>query len=308
MKSTSLCLPLKRLFGCWGGYQGKRLLALLGTYKVAFKMTSKPGKMELFDLNQIQQSDSARILVDTFCEPDWNLLMTISQYPNVEIRHLGGLRNRLDAGFEESSFDNFWDEAEPITKEKMERMFDFVRFDNKCIYRGCFEHTYLLIVTPDVKEFRRSVPRSAFSGKLKVEGTEISLTYFAGVQIPEDAERVIVIVMDVQLICFDYYRSFCVFGKMPLQENDKVIDAYRPEQGFSIVYGADCERSTLESYSLQPTCCSEKIYMAMEIPNIWDVLIERMLEKLKVKFFADDVFRKSCEKSFFLKWRDASKV
>ena len=308
MKSTSLGLSLKRLFGCQGGYQGKRLLALLGTHKVAFKMTSKTGKMELFDLNQIQQSDSARILVDTFCEPDWNLLMTISQYPNVEIRHLGGLRNRLDAGFEESSFDKFWNEAEPITKEKMERMFDFVRCDKKYLYGDFLERTYLLIVTTMDKEFRRSVPRSVFSGKLKVEGAELSLAYFAGVQIPEDAERVVVIVMDEQLICFDYYRSFCVFGNMPLQENDKVIDAYRPEQGFSIVYGADCERSTLESYSLQPACCSEKIYMAMEIPDIWGCLTERLLEKLKVKFFADDAFRKSCEKSFFLKWRDASKV
>ena len=128
----------------------------------------------------IYRGDKIRILTDVLNISEWRLFWDFLQYPEIEIRHVQDLNMFFfvhlghkwafnimtpfncgyapdfeeDAlGFETFSdykdfqdlFEKYWEDAEPITTEKIEHMYRLAGYDeDDCFYKELLKHTYFL--------------------------------------------------------------------------------------------------------------------------------------------------------------------
>jgi hypothetical protein len=300
-------------------------------------------------LSLVYRGDKIRILTDVLNISDWRIFWDFLQYPEIEIRHVQDLNMYFfvhlgrkwafnimkpyacdyapdfeeDAlGFETFSdykefqdlFEKYWEDAEPITCEKIEHMYELAGCDeDDCFEKELLKHTYFLFPSRkklDEDECYTTV-RSAFSSEVKyIDGSCLSLAYFVGIKIPKDAEQVIVCTINEKTNCIEYEQAFRVFGNDPIRKKDDVLEWHYPERGFSIIQSFDRNESIKSTYLSRPKCYySRNIYMARKVFGFeCDSKMTQKFQKiLTKKFRTDAAFRDAVKETYFLKWADVMK-
>jgi len=314
-----------------------------------------PDDPDSVEMSQIEMGGKIRILTDVLNYADWTIIRDFSEYSEIEIRHVKDLNMhlyvhlgqkhafnifgpmRFDAkiidydqdfiGFESSSdykicqrfFENLWEDAEPITYEKVQRMRELACHnddEDDCFDKELLEHTYFLFLPgkkPDDELFEireeNSMSRSAFSGDIAIRNQEVSsFAYFVGIKIPRDAEQVIVCGVNTKKNRIEYSQAFRVSGDSPIREIDDTLHFYYPERGFSIIQSWMSETSTADTYPRPKRYYSKNIYMAMEVYGFAfkskEAISGNFKKKLNTKFRTDAAFRDALKETCFVKWSE----
>lgn len=300
----------------------------------------------LLKLSMIYRGDKIRILTDVLNISEWRIFWDFLQYPEIEIRHVQDLNMFFfvhlghkwafnimtpfncgyapdfeeDAlGFETFSdyknfqdlFEKYWEDAEPITTEKIEHMYRLAGYDeDDCFYKELLKHTYFLF--PSRKKLNEDqwyrTSRSVFSSEITyIDQSRLSLAYFVGIKIPKDAEQIIICTVNENTNCIEYDQAFWVFGNDPIRKIDDVLKRHYPERGFSIIQSFDREDSIESTYLSRPKCYySRNIYMARKVFGFeCDSKMTQKFQKiLTKKFRTDAAFRDAVKETYFLKWAD----
>ena len=305
-----------------------------------------PDDPDSIEMSQIEMGGKIRILTDVLNNPDWRTLYDFLEYPEIEIRHIQNLDMflfvhlgqkrafsvvspmRCDGSyddFENNSiatettdykvfqrlFENFWEDAEPITCEKIEHFNQLWSNGRKDFDKELLECTYFLFVEGkmndcDLKEVREEKVecRSAFSSEIKHgEQGSFGFAYIVGIKIPQDAEQIVVCHVDEKANRIKYDQTFRVFGNNPIHEVDDTLDFYYPERGFSIVQGWDKESSVTDNYRRSKRYYSKNIYMAMRTSDFeFDNGNRKIENELSKKFCSDAAFAESLKETCFVRW------
>ena len=302
------------------------------------------------EMSRIQEGSKIRILTDVLHKPDWHILWDFLQYPEIEIRHIQNLDMFLFVhlgqkqafsvvslthcdgsyyDFEENSiatecenykpfqrfFEDLWEDAEPITSEKIEHFNELRSDERKDSDKELLQHTYFLFPQGKKDDYELwedreacSLCRSAFSGDIELDnpGT-YSLAYFVGIKIPIEAEQIVICHVDTQTKRIKYDQTFRVFGNNPIREIDDTLEFYYSERGFSIVRGWNEDSSVADTHPRPKRYHSKNIYMAMETFdfhfNNYTKKIENALSK---KFQTDATFADSLKETCFVKWSEVN--
>lgn len=307
-----------------------------------------PDDPDSLEMSRIEEGTKIRILTDVLNKPDWRTLWDFLQYPEIEIRHIQNLDMLLFVhlgekcafsitslthcdgsyyDFEDNSiatetkdykpfqrlFDNLWEEAEPITSEKIEHFNKLWSDDRKDSDKELLERTYFLFPEGkkddyDMHEERNenTIFRSAFSGEIGRGDVGIyRLAYIEGIKIPKDAEQIVICLINAQTKRIKYDQTFRVFGNDPIREIDETLKFYYPERGFSIAQGWDEDSSVADTYPRPKRYYSKNIYMAMEVSDFhFDNYTKKIENALCKKFQTDAMFADSLKKTCFIKWSE----
>ncbi len=314
-----------------------------------------PDDPDSLEMSRIEEGTKIRILTDVFNNPDWRTLWDFLQYSGIEIRHiqnpnmflfvhLGDKRafsivspTSCDGSyydFEDDSiatettdykpfqrmFENLWEDAEPMTCEKIEHFNQLWSDDRVDTDKELLQHTYFLFPEGkrddyELREERdeRAIARSAFCGEIErrnsgieCDGTSIyRFAYIVGIKIPKDAEQIVICHIDEKRNRIKYDQTFRVFGNNPIREIDDTLHYYYPERGFSIVQGWDDDWAVADTYPRPKRYYSKNVYMAMQV---FDFDFEKNAKKienaLSKKFNADAAFADSLKETCFVKWSE----
>lgn len=305
-----------------------------------------PDDPDMLEMSRIVEGDKIRILTDVLNNPDWRTLYDFLEYPEIEIRHVQNLDmflfvrlgqkrafsvvcptrcNGSYNDFEDESvatettdyetfqrlFETLWEDAEPITCEKIEHFNELWSNDREDFDKELLEHTYFLFVEgkkndDDLKEVREENVkwRSAFSSEIKHgELGPFSFAYIVGIKIPRDAEQIVICHVDEKANRIKYDQTFRVFGNNPICEIDDTLHFYYPERGFSIVQGWDKESSIVDNYRRPKCYYSKKIYMAMRTFDFeFGNSAQKIENALSKKLHSDATFADSLKETCFVKW------
>ena len=305
-----------------------------------------PDDPDSIEMSQIEMGGKIRILTDVLNKPDWRTLYDFLEYTEIEIRHIQNLDmflfvhlgqkrafsvvcptrcNGSYNDFEDESvatetsdyktfqrlFENLWEDAEPITCEKIEHFNELWSNDREDYDKELLEHTFFLFVEGkkddyDLKDVREEKIeyRSAFSSEIKHgESGPFCFAYFVGIKIPKDAEQIVICHVNEKTNRIKYDQTFRVFGNNPIREIDDTLYFYYPERGFSIVQGWDNESSVADNYRRPRRYYSKKIYMAMRTYGFeFDNSSRKIENVLSKKFCADVAFADSLKETCFVKW------
>ena len=311
-----------------------------------------PDDPDSVEISQIEMGRKIRILTDVLNHPNWQTLWDFAQYTDIEIRHVQDLNmhlyvhlgqkhafcitgtNRFDEkiidydenfiGFETSTdykvcqrfFENIWEDAEPITCEKIEHLNQLAGRDGEAPFgKELLEQTYFLFL-PGKKNDDEMMPirldneidRSAFCGDIDYKGNLISLAYFVGIKIPRDARQIIICGIDNRKDLIEFSQIFRVFADNPIREIDDTLYFYYPERGFSIIqdWWFD-ESNSVDTYARPKRYYSKNIYMALRtsIFMIDSNKTRKFTKKLNARFRKDAAFRDALKETCFVKWSDA---
>ena len=311
-----------------------------------------PDDPDSVEISQIEMGGKIRILTDVLNHPDWRTLWDFAQYTDIEIRYVQDLNMHLYVhlgrkrafsivcplhcdgsydDFEDNSiasetsdykpfqkmFESLWEDAEPITSEKIEhfnRLWSNNRTDDD---KEILEHTYFLFPEGkrddyDLIEERKdkAISRSAFCGDIMHDELGYwSFAYFVGIKIPKDAEQIIICHVDEKRNRIKYDQAFRVFGNSPIREIDEILEFYYPERGFSIVQGWNDDSVVADAYPRPKRYYSKNIYMAMQVFDFDFEKNSRKVEKaLSKKFRTDAAFADSLKETCFVKWSDVLRI
>ena len=307
-----------------------------------------PDDPDSLEQSRIEEGTKIRILTDVLNKPDWRTLWDFSQYFDIEIRHIQNLDmllcvhlgekrafsivspTRCDGfydDFEDNSFameatdyktferlfDELWEDAEPITSEKIEHFNELRSGDREYSDKEILQHTYFLFLEGkkddyDMQEERdeNAIFRSAFCGEIELSDSGIyNLAYIVGIKIPRDAEQIIICHIDAQTKRIKYDQTFQVFGNDPIREIDETLEYYYPEQGFSIVQGWNENWSVVDTYPRPKRYYSKNIYMAMQVYDFdFDKDAKKIETALSKKFNSDNAFADALKETCFVKWSE----
>lgn len=308
-----------------------------------------PDDPDSLETSRIEEGTKIRFLTDVLNKPDWRTLWDFSQYFDIEIRHIQNLDMFLCVhlgekrsfsimcpkhcdgsynDFEDNSiamettdykpfqrlFDELWDNAEPITSEKIEH-FNELRNDNReDSDKELLQHTYFLFPEGKKNDYelqeernKNAISRSAFSGEIESGGIgSYCLAYIMGIKIPKDAEQIVICHIDEETNRIKHDQTFRVFGNNPIRETDETLDYYYPERGFSIVQGWGNDSSAVDSYPRPKRYYSKNIYMAMQVFDFdFDEYTKKIEKALNKKFQTDTSFAASLKETCFIKWSEA---
>ena len=166
-----------------------------------------PDDPDSLEMSRIEECTKIRILTDVLNKPDWRTLWDFLQYPEIEIRHIQNLDMFLlvqlgekqafsivspthcDGSyddFENNSiatetsdykpfqrlFDEHWENAEPITSEKIEHFNELWSDDREDSDKDLLQHTYFLFPKGKKDDYELweereecAIDRSAFCGE-----------------------------------------------------------------------------------------------------------------------------------------------
>lgn len=307
-----------------------------------------PDDPDSLEMSRIEEGTKIRILTDVLNKPDWRTLWDFSQYFDIEIRHIQNLDMFLCVhlgekrafsivspmhcdgsydDFEDNSiatettdykplqrlFDKLWEDAEPITCEKIEHFNKLWSDDRKDSDKELLQHTYFLFPKGkkddyDMQEERNenTIFRSAFCGEIELSDSGIyNLAYIVGIKIPRDAEQIIICHIDAQTKRIKYDQTFRVFGNDPIREIDETLEFYYPKRGFSIVQGWDEASSVAATYPRPKRHYSKNIYMAMQVYDFdFDKDAKKIETALSKKFNSDNAFADALKETCFVKWSE----
>ena len=307
-----------------------------------------PDDPDSIEMSQIEMGGKIRILTDVLNHPEWRTLWDFLEYTDIEIRHIRNLDMFLFVhlgqkrafsivspthcdgsydDFEDNSvatetkdykpfqrlFENLWEDAEPITSEKIEHFNELwsngrVDFDKELL-----QHTYFLFPEGKKDDYdlmkereERVGRRTAFSGEIMHgEDGPFSFAYIVGIKIPRDAEQIVICHVNEKSKRIKYDQTFRVFGNNPIREIDDTLDFYYPERGFSIVQGWDKESSVVDTYPRPKKYYSKNIYMAMQVFDFnFDKYTNKIENALSQKFHNDATFRDALKETCFVKWSE----
>lgn len=308
-----------------------------------------PDDPDSLELSRIQEGTKIRILTDALNKPDWRTLWDFSQYFDIEIRHIQNLDMFLCVhlgekrafsivspmhcdgsydDFEDNSivtettdykplqrlFDKLWEDAEPITCEKIEHFNKLWSDDRKDSDKELLQHTYFLFPKGKKDDYELwedreacTLCRSAFSGEIGRGDVGIyRLAYIMGIKIPKDAEQIVICHIDEETNRIKHDQTFRVFGNNPIRETDETLDYYYPERGFSIVQGWGNDSSAVDTYPRPKRYYSKNIYMAMQVFDFdFDEYTKKIEKALNKKFQTDTSFAASLKETCFIKWSEA---
>lgn len=307
-----------------------------------------PDDPDSLEQSRIEEGTKIRILTDVLNKPDWRTLWDFLQYPEIEIRHIQDLDmllfvhlgekrafsiaspTRCDGSyddFEDNSivtetsdyepfqrlFDELWENAEPITSEKIEHFNKLWSDDRKDSDKEILQHTYFLFPEGkkddyDMQEERNenTIFRSAFCGEIELSDSGIyNLAYIVGIKIPRDTEQIIICHIDAQTKRIKYDQTFRVFGNDPIREIDETLEFYYREHGFSIVQGWNEDWSVVDTYPRPKRHYSKNIYMAMQVYDFdFDKDAKKIETVLRKKFQTDTAFATTLKETCFVKWNE----
>lgn len=308
-----------------------------------------PDDPDSLEMSRIQEGTKIRILTDALNKPDWRTLWDFSQYFDIEIRHIQNLDMFLCVhpgekrafsivspmhcdgsydDFEDNSiatettdykpfqrlFDELWDNAEPITSEKIEHFNELRNDDREDSDKELLQHTYFLFPEGKKNDYelqeernKNAISRSAFSGEIESGGIgSYCLAYIMGIKIPKDAEQIVICHIDEETNRIKHDQTFRVFGNNPIRETDETLDYYYPERGFSIVQGWGNDSSAVDTYPRPKRYYSKNIYMAMQVFDFdFDEYAKKIEKALNKKFQTDTSFAASLKETCFIKWSEA---
>jgi hypothetical protein len=317
-----------------------------------------PEDPDSLEISRIEEGTKIRFLTDVHNKPDWRTLWDFLQYPEIEIRHVQNLDMFLlvhlgekrafsivsptrDDGsyndFEDRSiatetsdykpfqwmFDELWENAEPMTCEKIEHFNELRSDDREDSDKELLQHTYFLFPEGkkddcELQEERDEnlTSRGAFCGEIELKDPGIdsydyivSLAYIVGIKIPKDAEQIIICHVDEKRNRIKYDQAFRVFGNSPIREIDETLEFYYPERGFSIVQGWNDDSVVADAYPRPKRYYSKNIYMAMQVFDFDFEKNSRKVEKaLSKKFRTDAAFADSLKETCFVKWSDVLRI
>ena len=300
------------------------------------------------EMSRIEEGTKIRILTDVLNKPDWRTLWDFLQYPEIEIRHIQNLDmfllvhlgekrafsiaspTRCDGSyddFEDNSiatetsdyepflrlFDELWENAEPMTCEKIEHFNELRSDDREDSDKELLQHTYFLFPEGKKDDYELQeerdeslTSRGAFCGEIELKDPGIySFAYIVGIKIPKDAKQIVICHVDKETRGIKYDQTFRVFGNNPIREIDDTLEYYYPEQGFSIVQGWDDDSSAVDAYPRPKCYYSKNIYMAMETFDFhFDKYTKKIENALSKKFQTDAAFADSLKKTCFVKWSE----
>lgn len=307
-----------------------------------------PDDPDSLEMSRIQEGTKIRILTDVLNKPDWRTLWDFLQYPEIEIRHIQDLDMLLFVhlgekrafsitspthcdgsyyDFEDNSiatetkdykpfqrlFDNLWEEAEPITSEKIEHFNKLWSDDRKDSDKELLQHTYFLFPKGKKDDYELcedreacSLCRSAFSGEIERGDVGIyRLAYIVGIKIPKDAEQIAICHIDEKTKRIKYDQTFRVFGNDPIREIDETLEFYYREHGFSIVQGWNEDSSVADTYPRPKRYYSKNIYMAMQVYDfVLDKYTKKIEKTLNKKFQTNATFANLLKETCFVKWSE----
>ena len=307
--------------------------------------TDDPDSLEM---SRIEEGSKIRILTDVLNKPDWCTLWDFLQYPEIEIRHVQNLdmllfvhlgekrtfsivsSTRCNGSYDDfedksiaiettdyktfqSLFDDLWEDAEPITSEKIEHFNKLWSDDRKDSDKELLQHTYFLFPKGKKDDYELwedreacSLCRSAFSGEIERGDVGIySLAYIVGIKIPKDAEQIVICHVNAQTKRIKYDQTFRVFGNDPIREIDETLEFYYPEHGFSIIQGWNDDSSVADSYPHPKRYHSKNIYMAMQVYDFdFDEYTKKIKKMLNKKFHTDATFANLLKETCFVKWSE----
>lgn len=321
---------------------------LFDDYILFVENEDDPDNSNSLKKNRIDEGGEKRILTDVHNNLDWRTICDFLQHPEIKIRHIQDLNTllfvhlgekrafsitsptRCDGSydyFEDGSvatetsdykpfqrlFDELWEDAEPITSEKIEhfnKLWDDKRVDSD---KELLQHTYFLFPEGKKDDYElqeerdeNAISRSAFSGEIKLGGPGIySLAYIVSIKIPRDAEQIVICHVDAKTRRIKYDQTFRVFGNNPIREIDETLKNYSPKQGFSIVQGWNENSSVADTYPRPKYYYSKNIYMAMETFDFhFDKYIKKIENALSKKFRTEASFADSLKETCFVKWSE----
>ena len=310
-----------------------------------------PDDPDSVEMSQIEMGGKIRILTDVLNYADWAIIRDFSEYSEIEIRHVKDLNMhlyvhlgqkhafnifgpmRFDAkiidydqdfiGFESSSdykicqrfFENLWENAEPITCEKIEHLNQLAGRDGEDSFgKELLEQTYFLFLPGKKNDdemtpirIENEIDRCAFSGDIVYRDNLISLAYFVGIKIPRDARQIIICGIDKRKDLIEFSQIFRVFADNPIREIDDTLYFYYPERGFSIIQNWFNESNCVDTYARPKRYYSKNIYMALKTFHfmIDSNKTRKFTKKLNAKFRKDAAFRDALKETYFVKWSDA---
>ena len=307
-----------------------------------------PDDPDSLEMSRIEEGSKIRILTDVLNKPDWRTLWDFSQYFDIEIRHIQNLdmflcvhlgekrafsivsSTRCNGSYDDfedksiaiettdyktfqSLFDDLWEDAEPITSEKIEHFNELRSDEREDSDKELLQHTYFLFPEGKKNDYelleernKNAISRSAFSGEIESGGFgSYCLAYIMGIKIPRDAEQIVICHVDAQSKRIKYDQTFQVFGNDPIHEIDDALYFYYPERGFSIVQGWDKGLAVADTYPRPKRYYSKNIYMAMQV---FDFDFEKNTKKienaLSKKFQTDAAFANALKETCFVKWSE----
>lgn len=313
-----------------------------------------PEDPDSLEISRIEEGTKIRFLTDVHNKPDWRTLWDFLQYPEIEIRHVQNLDMFLivhlgekrafsivsptrDDGsyndFEDRSiatetsdykpfqwmFDELWENAEPMTCEKIEHFNELRSDDREDSDKELLQHTYFLFPEGKKDDYELQeerdenlTSRGAFCGEIELKDPGIDsydyivrLAYIVGIKLPRDAEQVVICHVDKETKRIKYDQTFRVFGNNPIREIDDELKYYYPERGFSIIQGWDDDFSAVDTYPRPKCYYSKNIYMAMETFDFhFDKYIKKIENALSKKFNTDATFANALKKTCFVKWSE----
>ena len=303
-----------------------------------------PDDPDSLEMSRIEEGNKIRILTDVLNKPNWCALWDFLQYPEIEIRHVQDLDMILLVHLGEKrafsivspircngSYDDFegksfatehadhktfqklfnglWEDAEPITGEKIERFNELWNDCREDSDKELLQHTYFLLVERKKDDYElwekcdeRAIKRSAFCGEIK-RGGFFSLAYIVGIKIPKDAEQIVICHIDEKTECIKYDQTFRVFGNNPIREIDETLEFYYSERGFSVVQGWKNELAVADTYSRPRRYYSKNIYMAAQA-FCFREFTKKIENALNKKFHTEVAFAYSLKETCFVKWSE----
>ena len=307
-----------------------------------------PDDPDALEISRIKEGTKIRFLTDILNKPDWRTLWDFLQYPEIEIRHIQNLDmfllvhlgekrafsiaspTRCDGSYDEFEdnsiatetsdyetfqrlFDELWENAEPITSEKIEHFNELRSDDREHSDKELLQYTYFLFPEGKKNDYdlweernENAIFRSAFCGEIELSDSGIyNLAFFVGIKIPRDAEQIVICHVDKETKRIKYDQTFQVFGNDPIREIDDALYFYYPERGFSIVQGWDKGLAVADTYPRPKRYYSKNIYMAMQV---FDFDFEKNTKKienaLNKKFQTDAAFANALKETCFVKWSE----
>lgn len=307
-----------------------------------------PDDPDSLEQSRIEEGTKIRILTDVLNKPDWRTLWDFSQYFDIEIRHIQNLDMFLCVhlgekrafsivspthcdgsydDFEDNSiatetsdyepfqrlFDELWENAEPITSEKIEHFNELRSDDREHSDKELLQYTYFLFPKGKKNDYdlweernENAIFRSAFCGEIELRDSDIyDLAYFVGIKIPRDAEQIVICHVDKETKRIKYDQTFQIFGNDPIREIDETLEYYYPERGFSIVQGWNKGLAVADTYPRPKRYYSKNIYMAMQVFDFdFDKNTKKIENALSKKFQTDAAFANALKETCFVKWSE----
>ena len=218
-----------------------------------------------------------------------------------------------------SIFNYLWRCAEPVTLDKVNAVSSLLcqplQFSFKD--KADLEDAYLLLVPSRGHQVYLNTAQSPFCSLVKAGNRERELSYLFNIEIPKNAERLVVCLVDEDARAVTFWKIFSVKGSRPIRYDRRIRDLLNrgfDVEGFSIVGRNTSDKGSDSWYdsvidmfrSASPCTSVNRSYIATTLQNKETALQHKLAQALTGKLVNGTLFKGSVQTQF-IKWSEYEK-